>query len=162
VELGAGDEGPARGRDAQTIHANEDREAARAKAAQVVTKLVEMKLAHRSRAGARFNRGDLQLLRLSPPEHHRSLRTNNPLERIMRKIRRRTRVVGAFPDGNSALLLGCARLRLIAGKTWGPKRYMDMDRDSLRDLDPKPRRPFRLNPNGRERGSAANAAPAHL
>ena len=35
-----------------------------------------------------------------PPEHWRQIRTNNPLERIMREIRRRTRVVGAFPDGN--------------------------------------------------------------
>ena len=34
-----------------------------------------------------------------PPEHWRCLRTNNPLERLMREIRRRTRVVGAFPDG---------------------------------------------------------------
>ena len=33
-----------------------------------------------------------------PPEHWRCLRTNNPLERLMREIRRRTRVVGAFPD----------------------------------------------------------------
>jgi transposase-like protein len=35
-----------------------------------------------------------------PEEHGRRIRTNNPLERIMREIRRRTRVVGAFPDGN--------------------------------------------------------------
>ena len=63
-----------------------------------------------------------------PSEHWRSLRTNNPLERIMREIRRRTRVVVAFPDGNSALLLVSARLRYIAGKTWGTKRYMDMNR----------------------------------
>jgi transposase-like protein len=46
----------------------------------------------------------------------------------MREIRRRTRVVGAFPDGNSALILVCARLRYIAGKNWGVKRYMDMQR----------------------------------
>jgi transposase-like protein len=63
-----------------------------------------------------------------PREHWRSLRTNNPLERIMREIRRRTRVVGAFPDGNSALMLVAARLRHVAGTTWGSKRYLDMDR----------------------------------
>jgi transposase-like protein len=40
-----------------------------------------------------------------PSQHWRSLRTNNPLERLMREIRRRTRAVGAFPDGNSAMIL---------------------------------------------------------
>ena len=54
--------------------------------------------------------------------------TNNPLEAINRQIRRRTRVVGAFPDGNSALMLAAARLRHIAGTQWGLKRYMNMDR----------------------------------
>ena len=59
-------------------------------------------------------------------QHWRSLRTNNPLERLMREIRRRTRAVGAFPDGNSAMLLVAARLRHVAGSQWGQKRYMDM------------------------------------
>ena len=54
-----------------------------------------------------------------PHEHWLKIRTNNPLERIMREIRRRTRVVGNFPDGNSALLLVAARLRYIAGTRWG-------------------------------------------
>jgi transposase-like protein len=45
----------------------------------------------------------------------------------MREIRRRTRVVGAFPDGNSALMLVAARLRHIAGTKWGSKRYLTMD-----------------------------------
>lgn len=63
-----------------------------------------------------------------PSEHWRQIRTNNPLERIMREIRRRTRVVGAFPDGRSALMLVAARLRHIAGTRWGAKRYLDMDR----------------------------------
>jgi hypothetical protein len=40
-----------------------------------------------------------------PEEHWRRIRTNNPLERILREIRWRTRVVGAFPDGQSALNL---------------------------------------------------------
>lgn len=63
-----------------------------------------------------------------PSEHWRSIRTNNPQERIMREIRRRTRVVGAFPDGRSALMLVAARLRHIANSTWGKRRYLDMSR----------------------------------
>ena len=63
-----------------------------------------------------------------PREHWRRVRTNNPLERIMREIRRRTRVVGNFPDGNSALMLVAARLRHIAGTKWGTQRYLDMSR----------------------------------
>ena len=51
---------------------------------------------------------------------------NNPLERIMREIRRRTRVVGAFPDGQSCLNLAAARLRYIAATAWSTKRYMNM------------------------------------
>jgi len=67
-----------------------------------------------------------------PREHWRCLRTNNPMERIIREIRRRTRVVGAFPDGQSALMLVAARLRHVAGTKWGTRRYLDMDR--LREL----------------------------
>jgi transposase-like protein len=63
-----------------------------------------------------------------PPEHWRCLRTNNPLERLMREIRRRTRVVGAFPDGQSALMLVAARLRHVAATKWGTKRYLQMNR----------------------------------
>jgi len=48
------------------------------------------------------------------------------LERIMKEIRRRTRVVGAFPDGRSCLNLAAARLRYIAGTAWSTKRYMNM------------------------------------
>ena len=36
-----------------------------------------------------------------PPEHWRQIRTNNGIEHINRDIRRRTRAVGTFPDGNS-------------------------------------------------------------
>ena len=39
---------------------------------------------------------------------------------------RRTCVVGTFPDGNSALMLVCARLRHVAGTQWGNKKYMNM------------------------------------
>jgi transposase-like protein len=49
-----------------------------------------------------------------PSNHWRQVKTNNPSGRIIREIRRRTRVVGAFPDGHSALMLVAARLRHIA------------------------------------------------
>jgi putative transposase len=115
----------------KAIHASEDRAAARVKVLQIVAKLHELKLP----AAAALVQDHIEetfSYYAFPSEHQRSLRTNNPLERIMREIRRRTRVVGSFPDGNSALLLVSARLRHIAGKTWGTKRYMDMRR--LRDL----------------------------
>ena len=50
-----------------------------------------------------------------PSEHCSKIKTNNTIERLNREIRRRTRVVGCFPDGNSALMLVCARLRHVAG-----------------------------------------------
>jgi transposase-like protein len=61
-----------------------------------------------------------------PYAHWQKIRTNNVIERLNREIRRRTRVVGAFPDGNSALMLVCARLRHVASTAWGTKRYMSM------------------------------------
>jgi len=54
------------------------------------------------------------------------IRTNNGLERIMKEIRRRTRVVGPFPDGESALMLTAARLRHIALSTWSSRKYLNM------------------------------------
>ena len=61
-----------------------------------------------------------------PYAHWSKLRSNNVIERLNREIRRRTRVVGTFPDGNSALMLVCARLRHVASKAWGTRRYMSM------------------------------------
>jgi len=45
-----------------------------------------------------------------PNKHWRRARSNNPHERIVREIRRRTTIVGAFPGGQSALNLAAARL----------------------------------------------------
>jgi hypothetical protein len=60
-------------------------------------------------------------------EHWRRIRSNNPPECILREIRRRTRVVGVFPDGQSALYLAAARLRHIAGTAWSTKRYLNIE-----------------------------------
>ena len=46
-----------------------------------------------------------------PREQWRCLRTNNPLERHLQEVRRRTRAVGAFPDRKSTLMRASARLR---------------------------------------------------
>ena len=50
-------------------------------------------------------------------------------------IRRRTRVIGAFPDGNSALMLVAARLRHITSSHWADRRYLDMDRLAEQDRE---------------------------
>ena len=60
-----------------------------------------------------------------PYEHWTRLRTNNALERIMKEIRRRTRVIGAFPDGYSAMMLVGARLRHISTTKWGTRQYLN-------------------------------------
>ena len=111
----------------KAIHAQEDAKAAKEKALQIVEKLRLMRLA---KAAEIVEHGINETLSYyaMPPEHWRCLRTNNPLERLMREIRRRTRVVGAFPDGQSALMLVAARLRHVAATKWGTKRYLQMDR----------------------------------
>jgi transposase-like protein len=111
----------------KAIHAQEDREAACKKASDVVKKLQGLRLGKAADAVQEGVEETLSYMRF-PAEHWRQIRTNNPLERIMREIRRRTRVVGAFPDGQSALMLVAARLRHIAGTRWGTRRYLDMDR----------------------------------
>ena len=111
----------------KAIPAQEDAQAAKEKARQVVEKLREMRLAKAAEIVANGIDETLSYYSM-PPEHWRCLRTNNPLERLMREIRRRTRVVGAFPDGQSALMLVAARLRHVAATKWGTKRYLQMNR----------------------------------
>ncbi|MEJ2024872.1 MAG: IS256 family transposase [Deltaproteobacteria bacterium] len=110
----------------KAIHASEDLEAAREKAQSVWGKLQDMKLPKAAEKVKESIEQTLTYYRF-PQKHWRRIRTNNGLERIMKEIRRRTRVVGAFPDGNAALMLCAARLRYVAGSRWGRKRYLDMD-----------------------------------
>lgn len=109
----------------KAIHASEDKLAASEKAETVIKKLTSQKL----RKAAQIVRDGIEDTLAYydfPDAHWRRIRTNNPLERILREVRRRTRVVGAFPDGNSALMLVAARLRHIAGTRWGTRRYLNM------------------------------------
>src|SRR5271154_4066614 len=109
----------------KAIHAQESRAAADQKAKAIIEDLRASKM---SKAADLVEQSVHETLTYYafPDIHWQKIRTNNPLERIMREIRRRTRVVGAFPDGQSCLNLAAARLRYIAGTAWSTKRYMNM------------------------------------
>ena len=109
----------------KAIHAQESKKAAWEKANSAAEELRTMKL---SEAAKKVEAGVEETLTYCdfPSEHWTRIRTNNVVERLNREIRRRTRVVGCFPDGNSALMLVCARLRHVAGTQWGNKKYMNM------------------------------------
>ncbi len=111
----------------KAIHAQEDAASAQEKATAVVEKLKALKLKKAAEKVAESVMETLTYYRF-PREHQRQIRSNNMLERVMREIRRRTRVVGSFPDGRSALMLAAARLRYVSGSRWGTRRYMDMNR----------------------------------
>jgi transposase-like protein len=116
----------------KAIHAQENRAAARRKAAEVIANLREMKLGNAADLVEKSIEETFSYYAY-PSEHWLKLKTNNPMERLMKEIRRRTKVVGAFPDGNSALMLVSARLRHISTTNWGQRKYMNMD--LLREQD---------------------------
>ncbi len=109
----------------KAIHAQESKAAAREKAKQVAVTLRAMKLKEAAKKVEDSIEETLTYMDF-PYEHWLRIRTNNVIERLNREIRRRTRVVGTFPDGNSALMLVCAKLRHVAGTQWGNKKYMNM------------------------------------
>jgi transposase-like protein len=109
----------------KAIHAQENKEAAQEKASQVVEKLKAMKL---SAAAKLVDQSIYETLTYYdyPSEHWLKLKTNNPMERLLKEARRRTKVVGAFPDGHSALMLVAARLRHVSATNWGTRKYMNI------------------------------------
>jgi putative transposase len=109
----------------KAIHAQESREAADQKARAIIENLRASKMSTAANLVEQAVHETLTYYAF-PDIHWQKIRTNNPLERIMREIRRRTRVVGAFPDGQSCLNLAAARLRYITGTAWSTKRYMNM------------------------------------
>ena len=113
----------------KAIFAMESRESALAKAESVAAEME----ARRLKAAANCLREGVgetttYLLPEFPDGHRRRIRTDNMIERLNREIRRRTRVVGSFPDGNSALMLVCARIRYVTDNEWSTRRYLDMSR----------------------------------
>lgn len=111
----------------KAIHAQEDKAAALEKAKNVVEKLKSMKLPEAAKKVEESVAETLSYMDF-PREHWLKIRSNNAIERLNREIRRRTRVVGTFPDGQSALMLVCARLRYMEDSLWGSKTYLNMKR----------------------------------
>jgi putative transposase len=61
-----------------------------------------------------------------PGGHHARLRTTNMLERLFKEVKRRTRVVGVFPNETSAATLA-TEIALRSSEQWALKRYLTMD-----------------------------------
>lgn len=109
----------------KAIHAQELLDVSTEKAMAVTASLDEMKLKEAARCVREGVAETLTYTRF-PMAHWRRIRTNNAIERLNREIRRRTRVVGTFPDGKSALMLVTARLKYVADSEWGSRRYLDV------------------------------------
>ena len=110
----------------KAIHAQETRATADAKARAVIDELLRQRM-KRAAELVDDHVGEKLTIYAFPDSQWIKLKTNNPHERLMREIRRRTRVVGAFPDDQSCLNLAAARLWHIGGTQWSTRRYMNMD-----------------------------------
>jgi transposase-like protein len=127
----------------KAIHAQEDREAAMEKGASVKEKLLAMRLG----AAAKILEAGLgeSLSYMSFPREHRiRIRTNNAMEKLNQEIRRRTRVVGNFPDGQSALMLVAARLRHVPLRNGEPDGTSTWT-DSITSTQPR-RNKYQIQP----------------
>lgn len=110
------------------VHAQKNKKAAREKAKAIVVRLKEV---------ARKVKDSIEetlTYCAFPYEHWAWIRTYNVIERLNRKIRRRTRIVGTFSDGNSALMQICARLRHVAGTRDNKKAHEALGGDSGKRL----------------------------
>lgn len=110
----------------EAIHAQESLDASMGKAAAVAAVLEEMRLKEAAECVRDGVAETLTYYTRFPMRHWRRIRTNNAIERLNREIRRRTRAVGTFPDGKSALMLVTARLKYVADSEWGSRRYLDV------------------------------------
>ncbi|WP_198004847.1 transposase [Rubrobacter xylanophilus] len=61
-----------------------------------------------------------------PGSHHAKVRTTNMLERLFKEVKRRTRVVGVFPNETSASTLA-TEIALRSSEEWALRRYLTMD-----------------------------------
>jgi putative transposase len=72
---------------------------------------------------------DIWNYRAFPREHWKRIRTTNGLERINKELKRRTRVVGAFPNDRSLLRLATAILMDINEEWLTGRKYLSMEEE---------------------------------
>lgn len=108
----------------KAIHGQENVTAARSKAAEIIKAFGKLLPAAMKILSAGVEE-TLTYYKYPEPYWVR-IRTNNAMERLLKEVRRRTRVVGAFPDGKSALMLATARVRWVSERRWSDRRYLDM------------------------------------
>ena len=66
-----------------------------------------------------------------PPEHRRKIRTTNGLERVNKEVKRRTRVVGIFPNEAACLRLISAHLMEIDEEWQTGKAYLTFEENRV-------------------------------
>lgn len=94
----------------------------------LVEEFIELYEKHYPKAVSVFEAGigdALTYLRY-PGSHHARIRTTNVLERLFKEVKRRTRVVGVFPNETSAQTLA-TEVMLRSSEEWALKRYLTMD-----------------------------------
>jgi putative transposase len=71
-----------------------------------------------------------------PGSHHAKVRTTNMLERLFKEVKRRTRVVGVFPNEVSANTLA-TEIALRSSEEWALRRYLTMDTPEVQKPNPQ-------------------------
>jgi putative transposase len=114
----------------RTIFAQPSQAAAR----QQVAEVVQAMAARWPRAAAVLAEGvdDVLAYMTFPPEHWTRIYSTNPLERLNREVKRRTDVVGIFPDQAALVRLAGSVLIEIHDEWQASRRYFSLD--SMRKL----------------------------
>jgi putative transposase len=114
----------------RTIFAQSSQEAARQQLAEVVRAMEARwpKAAEVLAAGE----DDVLVYMTFPPEHWSRIYSTNPLERVNREVKRRTNVVGIFPDSDAVLRLVGSVLIEVHKEWQAGRRYFSLG--SMRKL----------------------------
>ena len=118
----------------RSIFAQPDADSVRAQLARTVEQLARYPQAASMLAGAAE---ELLAFTSFPKEHWKQIWSNNPQERLNREIRRRTDVVGIFPNRDSIIRLVGAVLGEIHDEWAVVRRYLTLD-DNVRLIEAVP------------------------
>jgi putative transposase len=130
------------------IFSQPNQEAARQQLAEVVTSM-EPRWPTAAQV-LEASEDDVLMYMTFPPDHWSRIYSNNPLERVIREVKRRTNVVGIFPDQGSVLRLVGSVLIEVHDEWQVGRRYFSMaSKRSIREPEGgrlKAPSPMRLAP----------------